>query len=80
MKDDIIHDIIHISESSKSILLNFKTRTADFQELTSLLDDKLVWSKALRHDVAMILAAALLKDDEIGLTTSLSKSASLFSA
>jgi len=67
-------DVIDISESSKSILLNFKKRTADFQELTNLLEDKLIWSKALRHDVAMILASVLLNDlidDEIALTSGL---------
>jgi hypothetical protein len=70
MKDDVID----ISESSKSILLDFKKKTADFQELTNLLDDKLIWSKTLRHDVAMILASLLLNDlidDEIALTNGL---------
>src|SRR5262245_4433274 len=65
MKDDVID----VSESSKSILLNLKRKTADSQELTNLLEDKLIWSKTLRHDVAMILAAVLLNDrDEVALT------------
>jgi hypothetical protein len=59
---------------AKAFSINFKKRTADFQELTNLLDDKLIWSKALRHDVAMILASLLLNDridDEIALTNGL---------